>query len=428
MSLKKWVFGAATALALTVVMTEPARAQSKPYQTYALIPRVCDLKYTVLRAPAGVSAENIESYKAKLDRECALSERYLALSDRAFNSYGITLDDITEYQTLRYVQRSWYESAKVNNTPVPVILQIWKKDHELPVEKRKTVSWDNWSHGILQLDGFVERIAGGRPFLVSDLQVAHRFFYQYAEENKVKYGNLYRYGDESGDYSHDPIPGYIKQPHPTLPDGYWWPFNDDEGLKEKAVVDALIANYRAMGLYPNVIGKSADDNVNDVLRMKQINGKWVIYGGDTRANGKHLELLLGFINTMVKQAAQGQHMVWNGRLMTPGEVAFFAQQYFVHIHPFSEGNGRMSRFIQEVVLSLFALPVGSSGDLMDIDVLTEHAPYYETAIKTTEGQIRTVENCVNSVYAKLRLRNGRTLRDVDQTTLPYECRLLPKPQ
>ena len=44
---------------------------------------------------------------------------------------------------------------------------------------------------------------------------------------------------------------------------------------------------------------------------------------------------------MFTQALNNEHMVWNGRLLTPMEVGYLAQKFYVGVHPFAEGNGRL---------------------------------------------------------------------------------------
>jgi Fic family protein len=110
-------------------------------------------------------------------------------------------------------------------------------------------------------------------------------------------------------------------------------------------------------------------------------------------------------------------------LMTPAEVAFFAQKFYVEIHPFSEGNGRTSRVIQELILSQFDMPAASSGDLMDYDVLTNHEDYYQLAIKKTDEQMKKMDECI-SQYKTLTQFGRRKLSEQDQSSLDYDCRTL----
>ncbi len=98
-------------------------------------------------------------------------------------------------------------------------------------------------------------------------------------------------------------------------------------------------------------------------------------------------------------------------------------QHPVYGHaPFSEGNGRTSRFMQELVLTALGLPHGSSGDLMDIDVLTPFPKYYQTAMSSTTNLMSSMESCLEQ-YKTNRMKTRQSIYDGAEK-LDYNCRLL----
>ncbi|MEE2744681.1 MAG: hypothetical protein VYD54_12280, partial [Bdellovibrionota bacterium] len=58
-----------------------------------------------------------------------------------------------------------------------------------------------------------------------------------------------------------------------------------------------------------------------------------------------------------------------------------------------EGNGRMSRFIQDMLLSLFNLPASPAGDLQS-DVLTTNAVYRKETVEAFRLAMTNLETCL----------------------------------
>jgi hypothetical protein len=115
---------------------------------------------------------------------------------------------------------------------------------------------------------------------------------------------------------------------------------------------------------------------------------------------------------MFTQALNNEHMVWNGRLLTPMEVGYLAQKFYVGVHPFAEGNGRTSRFILELFMTSFDMPHGSSGDLMSNDVLMTFKDYYQLAYDSNGRLINNMIQCIDQ-YKKN-----------NPAEIDYNCRIL----
>ncbi len=195
------------------------------------------------------------------------------------------------------------------------------------------------------------------------------------------------------------------------------------------VVEVIDQQYEELGLLPNF----SEDVLNHILTVRpavkiQPPGKEnvieyvdAIYSSSTRSSQTHLKNILNFVNNMLSQAKQNKHLVWNGtHLMTPAEVALLAQKFYIGVHPFSEGNGRTSRFLQELILSIMNMPHGSSGDLMDYDVLTTFPDYYETAMTSNIKLMQSIKACFDG-YAQ---NPPQTFMATDQKSVPYNCRIL----
>jgi len=380
---------------------------------YALT-QSCDLKSKPLPNLTTLSALDSQTYYQRLDQECKLQKAFIETQNK-LSEYQVHPENITIYQALRYVERSYYEAAKYNNTPVSLIYQRHKSDYANAEAKTQDI-WKNWSAGILQLEPNVDRIIQKQKFILSDLQQVHRGFYQYDIST-----NSFKYSDESGDFSHIPYPGKIKPAYDH--DNPWWSFKtEEERLKNIETVNRVNSYYKNLGLLSNII--STDPLVNNIFNIKENS----IYSGDTRANEQHVIDILNMMNTLLEQSHNGQHMIWQNKLFTPAELAFFVQQFYVRVHPFFEGNGRTSRFLQEIIMRSFNLPHGSSGDLMNDDVLTEHDQYYQKAINKTLDLLNEVNRCADEVYKeqfKFKFFSKKTdIKKVDQSQIEYNCRIL----
>lgn len=364
---------------------------------------------TLMDAPipaSKMSSDEIKSYKEKLKKECDLTKNYRSIRSILDNKFDhLSLEKVTEYQAMRFVVRSDYDRARDTNTPIQKVYQIKRTDYNLPVEQRSSVIWDNWEAGMKQLQGSRDKVLLGKGFSVDDLQKVHIGFFTLSKEE--------------GDDAWNPQEGLFKAANDH--DNYWWNFNSEsEAADAKRIVNEINAEYRQLGLTED----TGNEDLDNVLRVKKslkrqaadkadvIEYVDAIYSGDTRANRKHVDTIFKFTNAMFAQALKNEHMIWNGRLLTPMEVGFLAQKFYVGVHPFAEGNGRTSRFILELFMTSFDMPHGSSGDLMSNDVLMNFKDYYQLAYDSTGRLMNNMIKCIDQYKKK------------DPTAIDYNCRIL----
>ncbi|MGZ3690548.1 MAG: Fic family protein [Pseudobdellovibrio sp.] len=375
----------------------------------------CSLMQVPVPAELGLSADAIATYQAKLKSECWWTQAYAQLKDQLQVRYGVNIENVSEYQAMRFVRRVDYENSKKNEIPVEKTYQILKSQYDLPNDQKPSTIWDNWIKGISILPNYADRVKKGEDFDFESLKRVHVGFFQLS--------------NEVGDYAHIPDEGVMKPPADE--DNYWWSFDTEEDYDHaQVIVNTINAQYQQLGLAPNTDG---NDELNDVLDIREavkleppgkenvIEYVQAIYAGNTKMNLTHLKNILNFANTMMKQALQNKHLVWNGQfLMTPLEVALLTQKFYVGVHPFSEGNGRTSRFLQELILTLMNMPHGSSGDLMDFDVLTTFPDYYQTAMTANIKLMQTIKSCFDGYAAN----PPSSFITTDQKAVPYSCRIL----
>lgn len=368
------------------------------------LPHVCSLKNQVVTS-ALVTSEQIKQYHEQLQQECELAKKYEDLNAKALKK-GLKATDFTEYQAMRFVQRTWFEKAKAENKPVEKTYQSFKETYKLNISEQTTSVWDNWAFGIQNLDYDLKRLASGELFSVTDLKKAHRNFFPF-----------YPLVTEKGDFAHEPYPGVLKARLFKAnydQEGYWWVLQESEVLSVEEKVKAINEYYQNL----NILAQAPEDvpsYVKDVLSVRQRPSRknpaevvWAIHSGSDIVNRDNVFLMLKTMNNLLLQARQGQPMQLGEILLTPAKLAFFIQQLYVRIHPFYEGNGRTSRYLQELIMLSFGLPHGASGDLMDDDVLTFDADYYKIGLAKTDQLLDRTLQCLEN----------------SQTSESYECQIL----
>ncbi|MBY0452033.1 MAG: Fic family protein [Bdellovibrionaceae bacterium] len=373
----------------------------------------CKLEEIAIPAGVTMTEAEITNYRNRLHMECAWKQNNDHFRQSLNSLYQIDSERVSEYQAMRFIRRVDFETNKTNNVPVELIYQTKKSQYSLPNDQKSPVIWRNWILGMQKLPEEKQNLLAGRAFDVARLTQIHIGFFQLSEE--------------TGDFAVTPYPGKMKSP--AMQDDYWWDFRTDaEAAEAKTVVDQINRHYDALGLLQHYnepyLNKLLDvrqtvKRQSDPAKQGVIEYVQAIFSGQSRANQANLQNILNFINNMVQQGINDQHMVWRGRLMSPAEVAYLAQKFYVAIHPFHEGNGRTSRFIQELILSTLNMPYGSSGDLMDSDVLTTFSNYYVQAMAANNKLMRTMNLCLDE-YASLQQTNPTQA----QGLLNYSCRIL----
>ena len=353
------------------------------------------------------SSEQIFSYKSRLKKECDLATKYAKIKDKARSKYSVELTQISFYQAMRYVERFRYDEAVQKEIPVQVIYQRHTIDYLLPNKEKSSEIWDNFQVGIQQLETARADIQQGKYFGFSDLLKVHRGFFTLS--------------DETGDFSHTPYPGVIKSPSDH--DNLWWKLQPDEVEKSSFAANELNETYQRYGLISN-LDHSRYPFINQIVSVRPIDGGFAVYSGDSRENREHLNRVLALMNELLKQARNGEHMHVNDQLLSPAQLAFLVQQYYVDTHAFSEGNGRTSRFLQELIMTSFNLPHGASGELMASDALTPVDDYYEMAVSKTSADLDEISYCVDQVYRNALIFRSKKLAQVEPATLDYQCRLV----
>jgi len=362
----------------------------------------CQLETAPIEAQ-NISQEAIEAYRSKLRQECVVYKKYLDLRNYE-QQFGVSLEKINLYQGLRYVDRYAYEKAKPKDIPVELIFQVKRADADKPISERSSLVWRNWTRGIEQLSQTKQDIEQGKAIDIPYLQKIHIGFFAEDESS------------ENGDVLH---PGELKNGiYPSVS----WNLDADKIEPYTAVAKKIDDNLKALDLRPQLVAE--EDYVNKLVDVRE----GMLYPAAPRAVKAHVTNMLKFLNAMMAQARENKPMIYKDHLYTPMQVAYFIQQYIVQIHGFHDGNGRISRFWQDVVLAVFDLPAGASGDLNYNDMTADEAEYYHRSLAKGFNELLDVEKCFTDVYPKLLPQNwkeqGLSVRSIDSSRIPYDCRFL----
>lgn len=345
----------------------------------------------------------IQNFLKRLSAECQLQRSFEALKTRS-QRLGVDIDAIQIYKALRYVERYRYNEARDKAIPVSRIYQFCRRDYKKPLEQWSTDAWDNWSAGISQLPETVKFLRD-RPLTLNDMLNAHKGFYTLS--------------DEQGDFSHAPDPGKIKWAYPMNIDRPWWRFSTTE--EEQAALKTskeIYDEYSAYDMLPHSNLKFQNTPLNGTITVIKGVG---IFSADATLLPEHYAIWVNTFNrytSLIRNFYEG--ITFNDPLWTPMEFASNMQRHFVQVHAFAEGNGRNSRFWQDVILNMFGLPYAASGDMMSDDVLATHNVYYAEFYKVTNAAMSDISRCLNE-YEKI-------LGDKpvgEATSLSYDCRILP---
>jgi prophage maintenance system killer protein len=117
-----------------------------------------------------------------------------------------------------------------------------------------------------------------------------------------------------------------------------------------------------------------------------------VYYTKTKRVKKEFEYLLKKINTQWPKYFSDSVKP----KLSPIEFAADIQRHFISIHPFGDGNGRLSRLVQDLILNSFGLPYAPAGTLKN-DIFTPQKKYRADNIKAFKKQIVELEICVKKL-------------------------------
>jgi hypothetical protein len=310
-------------------------------------------------------------------RDCSLQDRLRAVK-AALQAKGIDADEVAEYRALRFIDRGSWEKAKAARTA------------PMRIYDPAPATWEVWDAGIRQI------------FTNPGMNLDNRVF---TEMNRVLLTN-------GSDNIKDPNTDRKKRPGEFRT-------GDDLGIGfcHRNVRDSsgILANARRSSL---MFQKNWE--LKTGINFKQL----VIDAGGQNADEATMAAAMtqsphpnctspnswvNFVPTKEVQQQLSWLRIFTGMSLqlisekkpapSPVELAAFVQRWFVTIHPFSDGNGRTSRAVQDILLFGFELPFAPAGDLYN-DATIEWESYLEQTYRTMESMLGLLENCAQLDYSR----------------------------
>jgi len=338
-----------------------------------------------------LAAQACDQELQSFPRDCAIQDRYVSLKDR-FAAQQINIDEIAEYRVIRFVDRATWERAKEAQAKPK---QIYKPAPD---------TWLVWDSGIRD----VMTNAGGKGGLNS---------YVLNEQtiSSINHSLLENNGMNTKDKNTDQSlkPGEFRKTT-SIEVGFNAQRTDYSKSisKSEASMDRFQQKWEAaVGTTFSQILKDAGvekyDGANFRSGMKQSDMGWVSYAESAKVPTE-IQWIKTFIATNLELYRKGTPA------LSPMELAAVVQKWFVSVHPFSDGNGRTSRAIQDIILAHFGMPFVPGGDLQE-DATTEYEKYIESTYSKTESILSQLELCQTSNAAIFQCQTLSTIDAMPDT-------------
>lgn len=319
-----------------------------------------------------ISANACDDLIKPFAKDCAIQDRYLALK-QAYSAKQIDIDDIAEYRVIRFVDRNNWEKAKNS--------RLRPQDIYEPAPE----TWAVWDSGIRE----TMKAGGGKgqlfkSFILDEANIAY--------VNKVLLTNEAQHLNVKGKGTDQSLkPGEFRKASST---GVGFrPGNSD--------YTTMIANSeesmnRFQTRWETAMGATFTDllrnegvasNMGANLRSGMRQASSFVYYAPSYAVPSAMVWVKNFIKLNLDRYNAGQPV------LSPMELATVAQKWFVSVHPFSDGNGRTSRAIQDLILAHFEMPYVPGGDLQD-DATSVYEDYMQRTYTKTENLLAALELCL----------------------------------
>jgi hypothetical protein len=297
------------------------------------------------------------SFLEKYPRECAIQSKYNKLK-KDYKDLGIDIENITFYRALRLIDKNDlnFETSKEENRFLP-----WE------VYSPKPKTWLYWELGDrCRKDLILSKQTGSltlddlktlhRQMIDSDILGAKKSFLAtlklVATPGNIRSGmNI-----TSGELDYEMTP------------------------EQKKVIE----NFELMGTDGNPLFYA--NFFKPPHKKNYIAKTWYVKSSNVE---RELKAYLEEIGSSIDNYKEGKEMG-----QTPLEFVADIQRKYIAIHPFSEGNGRVSRMIQDFVLDKLDLPLIPAGRLQN-DLYREGKLYREDTISEMNNLVDELSACLS---------------------------------
>lgn len=322
--------------------------------TYILIVFSISFSWSTLSCP---------DFLKKYPDECELSDRYLSLKKNVYDEYNINMDYLTGYRARRLIDKEVWEKEQDRIRCRPE--RAYLPDPDV---------WINWEKGAMAVSNILldEKLA---PANERNLNLISR---ERIEDINTQSVNIDIMGWMATTLK-GASPGRIRQSSHEVPG---FTFN---------CVGAAVKKHHMENVNDfDLLDDNGDPLVTAIYHACP-NGDTVqgVLSYTATSNVEpELKKLISFVNENINKFRLGT----NKPDYSPLDFIADTQRWFVAIHPFGDGNGRTSRFLQDYLLAKFGLPYAPSGNLQ-YDVLLNKEEYRELFKEEMKKTVEELNSC-----------------------------------
>lgn len=329
---------------------------------------------------------------ALFKKDCDIQDRYNNVRTY-FATIGINVAELTEYRAIRFVDRASFENARQKDLdpaqiykPAPMTWQVW--DYGM----RSLFHNDDLNYVLFVTGGFDSRGLGFDYINFSNFNSVLL---------KNSFGDVSR-DKLSGRVSRDSAPGTYRQAGDAT---VGWSTNDAQ--VNNLVQQSQLSMRMAQASWENSIGASFSAVVEKQKGLAPLaatfavpmsvsiqgTGYFVAYSPSDMVPAQ-----ISWINSFIKENLD-RYRAGKGT-MPPIEFSALVQKWLVTIHPFSDGNGRTSRAVQDTILANFRMPYAPGGDLQN-DALEQYDTYVDKTYAAMDSMVKKLEACAIEYQQKI---------------------------
>lgn len=300
----------------------------------------------------------------KYPEECQMSDQYQALHKEMYDTYGVNVEFLTGYRSRRLIDKKVWEEEQDRIRCRPE--KAYLPDPDV---------WVNWEKGASFLSNKLlderlknETISIDRDF-IKDVNIQSvNIDIMGLMATKVKGaapGRIRQNFHEIPGFTYSCMSGAVTSEHiENVSNDY--DLLDDNG---NPLVSAIGHTCPDSDYQQGVLKYTATANVDSELKK-----------------------LLSYIKVNLDLYRRGENRADYGPLKFIADV----QRWFVAIHPFGDGNGRTSRFLQDYLLAKFGLPYAPSGNLQN-DVLMRKESYQDLFANEMKQTMDEIKGCKKEI-------------------------------
>jgi hypothetical protein len=309
-------------------------------------------------------------------RDCAIQDKFRNIRSR-LSRLNVDIEEVAEYRAIRFIDRGSWEKAKLKGIGPRFIYQ--------PAPE----TWETFDNGIRYIDRHLE---------IDDLDVQtlpqvhvaliSKNIVDKKTESTLSPGQFRTAGHHVNGFPL--VPDCKNDPKCTNNPEVVWRLKQAKALPQDNVNTQLQWEKKTGETFSSIVARNNGPDPEHATLFAQLGilipQRRVHYVPSEKVMN-YIQWFMIYKNHSLEKLARGE------AVQSPIELAADLQRMLVGIHPFGDGNGRLSRAIADLVLKKFDLPKDPSGDLVN-DVLSLRNEYRANTYSAIEKMLVKLEECV----------------------------------